>query len=111
MHKSADSLICLFDKKRREKFTGGIKLGFEQGRLVNCVEYSDPERMPPLLPDDFSLRECFRMACSSGFYGSLLFFFKNGTIRNASSVRTWTGPGIQSLLEESSAGGSGAELP
>jgi hypothetical protein len=110
MQKSADSLICLFNKKQREKFTGGIKLGFEQGRLVNCTEYSDPERTPPPLPDGFSLHERLKMACTNGFYGSLLFIFKDGIITNTSTVQTWASQGIQSLLEESSVGGIGAKL-
>ena len=112
MQKSADSILCLFDKKQREKFTGGIKLGFEQGRPVNCSEYSDPKETPPAVTGDFSLSDRLKKACSSGYYGSHLYIFKDGIITHASSVQTWMGQGIQSLLEEASAKGArnGASL-
>ena len=112
MQKSADSLAALFNRKQQEKFTGGIKLGFNQGRLVNCSEYSDPKDLPPRIPADFSLHERLKKACANGFYGTLLFIFKDGIITNHSSVQTWESKGIENLLEESSAGmTTSAKLP
>jgi len=106
MQKSADSLLCLFDKKKQEKFTGGIKLGFDSGRPVNCSEYSDPKDLPPPVPEGFSIREQIKNACASDYYGSHTYIFNDGEITHASTVRTWAGQGIQSLLTELSTGGN-----
>jgi hypothetical protein len=106
MQKSADSLICLLDRKRREKFTGGIKLGFDQGRPVNCSEYSDPKDLPPPISQGFSVREQIKKACASDYYGSHTYIFNNGEITHVSTVQTWAGRSIQVLLEEASTNGS-----
>jgi len=112
MQKSADSVARLMDGYRQRKFTGGIKLGFEQGRLVNCSEYSDPKESPPPIPADFSLRERLKKACASDYYGSHLFILKEGEITHTSFIQTWASRGIQILLGESPTGGGeiGASL-
>ncbi|WP_461246349.1 hypothetical protein [Treponema sp. R6D11] len=106
MQKSADSLLCLFDKKRNEKFTGGIKIGFDSGRPVNCSEYSDPKDLPPPVPKGFSVREQIKKACASDYYGSHTYILSDGEITHASTVRTWSGQGIHTLLDELSPDGN-----
>jgi hypothetical protein len=103
MQKSADSIIRLFDKKRHDHFTGGIKLGFEQGRPVNCSEYSNPEQSPPPVPEGFNIQEHITRACANGYYGSLLFILDDGKVTHFSYVRTWAGKGIDDLLVAQSA--------
>jgi hypothetical protein len=98
MRKSAESILDLYDGKRREGFTGGIKIGFEQGRPVNCSEYSNPEQDPPPVPKGFNPEDRIKKACTDGYYGSLLFIFKDGEITHFSYVRTWAGKGIEELF-------------
>lgn len=98
MQESADSILDLFEKKRQENFTGGIKLGFEQGRPVSCSEYSNPEQEPPPVPEGFNLETSISKACKNSYYGSLLFILKEGAITHYSYVQTWAGRGIEGLL-------------
>jgi hypothetical protein len=103
MQESADFILGLFEKKRRENFTGGVKLGFEQGRLVNCSEYSNPEQSPPPVPEGYNLKEKIVKACNTSYYGSLLFILQEGKITHFSYVQTWAGRGVEGLL--------GAKMP
>ena len=86
----------------QEGFTGGIKLGFEYGRPVNCSEYSSPEFSPPPVPSDFNPQEVLKKAFLSDYYGSLYFVFEAGAITHFSYIQTWAGQSIKTLLEKSS---------
>jgi hypothetical protein len=110
MQKSAESILGLFNQKHQEGFSGGIKIGFEQGRPVNCSEYSNPEQDPPPIPADFNLSDRIDKACATDYYGSLLFVFNKGEITHFSYVRTWGGRGIDDLLSLRPAGGHYAKL-
>jgi hypothetical protein len=92
------SILSYLDGKAREGFTGGIKMGFENGRPASFAESTNPDFKVPEVQREFSLEDNIRKACGGKFYGTLFFVFREGCITHFYYNRTWQGQVLEDML-------------
>jgi hypothetical protein len=92
------SILSYLDGKAREGFTGGIKMGFEDGRPASFAESTNPDFKVPEVQREFSLEDRVKKACSRKFYGTLFLVYREGNITNFYDNRTWQGQVLEDML-------------
>jgi hypothetical protein len=93
-------VVRYIDKRKREKFTGGIKISFDSGLLNSFSERGViDERMLPV-KQDFDLAERIKEVWQSDLSGSFFLALEDGALKGFSFVRTWNGAvAIKRLLD------------
>ncbi|MGP1458961.1 MAG: hypothetical protein ACTTKL_06600 [Treponema sp.] len=84
------------DEKKKQKFSGVCKLGFENGGLVAISETNRAEIIYPeykINPD-----ACLQMAQDPIFSGSILLEFENGSILSCSYLKSYKGETLRKYL-------------
>jgi hypothetical protein len=92
------SIIKYLDGKAKEGFSGGVKMGFEDGRPASFVESTHPDLEVPKIPFDFNLVENIQKACKGKFYGTLFLVYDEGKITHFYYNRTWQGRVLEGML-------------
>jgi hypothetical protein len=92
------SILSYLDVKAREWFTGGIKMGFENGMPVSFAESTNPNFNVPEVQNEFSLEDSIKKVCSKKFYGTLFLVYREGCITNFYENRTWQGQVLEDML-------------
>jgi hypothetical protein len=92
------NILFYLDGKTREGYSGGIKMGFEDGRPASLAESTNPDRVVPEVEYDFNLPETIRKYCAGKFYGTLFFIYNKGKITHFYRNRTWQGRVLEELL-------------
>ena len=92
------NILLYIAYKERENFTGGIKMGFEEGRPHGFVETLNPDYTIPTIEQNFKLEDKIKKACSIDFYGTLLFILKSGKITHFTENRTYQGRILENML-------------
>jgi hypothetical protein len=99
------SILSYLDGKAREGFTGGIKMGFENGRPVSFAESTNPDFKVPEVQREFSMEDSVKRACSGKFYGTLFLVYREGNITHFYYNRTWQGQVLEDMLKFSGLAG------
>jgi len=91
-------ILFYFNNKAKEKFSGGIKMGFENGCPNSCAENTNSDFNAPEIEADFDLEEKIKTACGLGFYGTLFFVYESSNIISFYQTRTWQGKDLEAML-------------
>jgi hypothetical protein len=92
-------IMAYLEGKAAGKFTGGVKMGFENGHAVSFSESSNADfRTTPELAEDFILEDQLWKALARGYYGTLYFVFRKGEVTNFYYNRTWQGRALEEFL-------------
>ena len=82
----------------KSKFTGYVKLGFENGELITKFSSNNPKHDDyPEVDPDFDYKFEFDVLPKS-FYGSLYFAFDKGKITHYMKTQTLQGIQLQKLI-------------
>ncbi|GHU09559.1 hypothetical protein FACS1894151_07560 [Spirochaetia bacterium] len=92
------NIMLYLDSKARERFSGGVKMGFEDGRPASFAESTHPDLDIPEVQYDFNLAETLEKACRGKFYGTLFFVYREGEITHFYYNRTWQGRVLEGML-------------
>ena len=92
----AGKIKAFLEEYRVKKYTGGIKMAFEEGRPVTfwCSDVPDFKTKP--VGERFDIEETLQKATNSTFSGSLFFILEDGEIEHHYHVETIQG---RKLLE------------
>jgi hypothetical protein len=93
------SILIYLHNKEREYYTGGIRMGFEDGRPVSFVETTCPDKKIIQVDPLFNIDGKIRMACTGKFYGTLFVIYANGKITHFYYNQTWQGRLLEEMLE------------
>ncbi|GHU75316.1 hypothetical protein FACS189461_1340 [Spirochaetia bacterium] len=99
LEEPANSILLYLDSKAKDGFSGGIKMGFEDGRPASFVESMHPDMDVPEVKKDFDLAGNIRQACTGKFYGTLFLVYQAGKITHFYRNRTWQGRVLEGMLE------------
>jgi hypothetical protein len=94
------SIKAYFDEKRQARFTGGIKMGFEDGVPQTFWISTRPEFFNSGLEDKFDLEAKLTTAVSNGFSGTLFFVLKEGIITDFYCNETLQGRRLMDFLNQ-----------
>jgi hypothetical protein len=98
MQEHTGSVRSFIDVQRRNKFTGGIKIGFSEGN-PNYLSFSDsPDFDIPSIPPDFKLDEKLSMVTNNLFSGSLFLVLDQGNITKCGYHQTLQGRRLSEFL-------------
>jgi hypothetical protein len=95
------SILSYLDGKAREGFTGGIKMGFENGKPASFAESTNPDFKMPEVQKEFSIEDSVKKACGGRFYGTLFLVYSKGCITHFYYNRTWQGQILEDMLNVS----------
>jgi hypothetical protein len=93
-------VISFLEVKKKEMFTGNIKISIEKGNLTYISESSIPEFSAMEVDGSFDLALNIKKACQKGYYGSLHIRFDNGKLTNYSYIQSWQGPVMDKMLTD-----------
>jgi len=97
------SILSYLAGKTREGFTGGIKMGFEDGKPKGFAETDNPDTTIARIKPDFKINERISMACTPGFFGTLFLVYENGEITHSCYNKTFNGQVLDKMLSPNSA--------
>lgn len=84
----------------KEKFTGFIKISFEQGKAKSLSVFNNLENKCPDVPENFNLTEELRKAAKRDFWGTLGLTFVDGEIKSYSFSQIRQGASLEIFLTE-----------
>jgi hypothetical protein len=93
------NILSYLHNKERELYTGGIRMGFEDGRPISFAETTHPDKEIPEVDPSFNIEGKIRMACTGKFYGTLFMVYTKGYISHFYSNRTWQGRVLEEMLQ------------
>ena len=93
------NILSYLDGKEKACFSGGIRMGFEDGRPHSFAETKNPDREIPEAGPNFNIAEEIKTACSAQFYGTLFLVYENGRITRFNPVRTFQGKALEEMLQ------------
>ena len=99
MQEYAGKIKAFLDKFRQEKYSGGIKMAFEEGRPQTFWRSDVPDFKSKPINDEFNLEKILLMATDSKFSGSLFFILESGKIKHYYSLETIQGHKLMERLE------------
>jgi hypothetical protein len=99
-----EKILTYLDNKKRECFTGGVKIGFEHGRPSGISENLKPDPETNLLiKNDFNIVEQINLACTGDFFGTLIFVYDCGEVTHFNRIKTIQGTVLSKMLDERTA--------
>jgi hypothetical protein len=96
--KLINNILSYLSDKERERFSGGIKMGFEKGQPSSFAETYCPDKDIKATGEDFDLKAFIRKACEDGFYGTLFVVYEDGVLTHYNRVRTIQGKVLEKVL-------------
>jgi hypothetical protein len=94
-----ESILSYLNRKTAEHYTGGIRMGFEDGRPASFVESTNPDHSAPVVERDFDVKEIIKKACKGKYFGTLFFIYESGNITNFSYLQSWQGRVLEEMLQ------------
>jgi hypothetical protein len=70
------------EEYQNKAFTGGIKMGFEEGKPMTFWISSVPDFKNKPIEEGFDLEKMLKMAANGSFTGSLFFLLEGGEIKH-----------------------------
>ena len=98
MQETINNILAYLFSKESERFTGGIKMGFENGKPSSFSETFCPDKEIITVNNEFNLEAFIKKACEPGFHGTLFVVFENGILTQYNRVRTIQGPVLDRVL-------------
>ena len=92
-------VIEYLEEKKRNNFTGSIRISFELGQIVALNEANRHDILTSQIEDYAVVGECFTMASNSLFSGHLSFVFCEGHITDYSYSKTLKGETLRKFFE------------
>jgi hypothetical protein len=99
MQEYAGKIKAYLDQFRQEKYSGGIKMAFEEGRPQTFWRSDVPDFKSNPTDEKFSLEKTLEMATDSKFSGSLFFVLENGEIKHYYCIETLQGRKLMERLD------------
>lgn len=93
-------IFAYLDRKKKELFSGSIKLSFECG---DCIAISEANRhdIPLTKTENNNIAEsCLNMAAKTDFNGAVVFVFESGKIAEYAYSKTYKGDTLKKFLGE-----------
>ena len=97
---AGDRITDCLDKKRRQGFSGCVKMAFEDGKLSLVSEANHLDFPMSKVFSRETVLELAGMASEKGFCGTLVFFFNRGEIEFYSYLRNYKGDSLEAFLNE-----------
>ena len=94
----AKNILSYLFSKESERFTGGIKMGFENGKLSSISETFCPDKEIIAVNNEFDLETFIKNACEPRFYGTLFVVYEKGILTHYNRVRTIQGQVLEQVL-------------
>jgi len=91
-------ILSYLDGKAREGFTGGVRMGFEDGRPQSFAETKNPDKEIPETIPGFNIKKELETACTDKYYGTLFLVYESGQIIRFSTMRTYQGKVLDEML-------------
>jgi hypothetical protein len=101
MQEYAGKIKAFLEEYRHEKYSGGIKMAFEEGKPITFWRSDAPDFKDKPIKAEFDLEKILQKATSNVFSGSLFFIFENGEIKHYYSIETLQGKKLLDRLENS----------
>ena len=98
MQETIMKILTYLFSKESERFTGGIKMGFENGKPSSFSETFCPDKEIIAVNNEFDLETFIKKACEPGFYGTLFVVYENGILTHYNRVRTIQGSVLERVL-------------
>jgi hypothetical protein len=92
------NILSYLSSKELEGFTGGVKMGFENGKPQSFSETFCPDKEIIAVDALFDLESFIRDACKPGFHGTLYIVYKSGILTHYNRVRTMQGQVLERVL-------------
>ena len=92
------NILSYLSSKELEGFTGGVKMGFENGNPQSFSETFCPDKEIIAADALFNLESFIGDACKHGFFGTLYIVYKNGILTHYNRVRTMQGQVLERVL-------------
>jgi hypothetical protein len=93
-------VVRYIDKRKREKFSGAIKISFDSGLLNSFSERGIVEERMVAVKEGFDIVERIKDVWLSDLSGSVFLALEDGVLKGFSFVRTWNGSmAIKRLLD------------
>ena len=108
MQEYAGKIKAFLDKFRQEKYSGGIKMAFEEGRPQTFWRSDVPDFKNKPIDEEFNLEKILLMATDSKFSGSLFFILEDGEIKHYYCIETLQGRKLMERLDSCRTGGAAA---
>lgn len=86
------------EKKRRQGFTGCVKMVFEDGKLSLVTEANRLEIPRSKIFSQKAVFELLATTAEKGFCGTLVFFFNRGEMESYSFSRNYRGDSLDALM-------------
>lgn len=99
MQEYTKKIKAFLDKYRQEKYSGGIKMAFEEGRPQTFWRSDVPDFKFNPTDESFSLEKTLSMATNNNFSGSLFFILEGGEIKHYYSIETLQGRKLMERLD------------
>jgi hypothetical protein len=93
-----ESILSYLNRKADEHYTGGVRMGFEDGRPASFVESTNPDHTAPKVPGNFNERDVIKKACRNKYFGTLFFIYEAGKITHFSYIQSWQGRVLEEML-------------
>lgn len=84
------NIIEYLNKKQKELFSGAIKLGFENGRLVALSETNAIDSPTNEIDNDAAI-QLVHNACTKNYNGTVAIIYNSGTPCRGGYIQTWKG--------------------
>jgi hypothetical protein len=98
----AESILSYLDGKARDGFTGGIRMGFEDGRPHSFAETDNPDTTIAETKAEFDIGDKLKTACTPKYYGTLFLVYDHGRITHFCSNKTMNGKVLEEMLQSHS---------
>ena len=95
---AGEKIIDFLRQKRRQGFTGCVKMAFEDGKLSFILEANHLDLPMTKIFSQKEVSELVAITAESGFCGQLVFFFNHGKIDFYSFVRNYRGEALEAIL-------------
>ncbi|MDR0474541.1 MAG: hypothetical protein LBH43_12815 [Treponema sp.] len=99
MQESVKGVLSYLDDKATAGYTGGIKMGFEDGRPTGFAETDNPDTTIKKVKADFDIEERVKKACNPKYYGTIFLVYENGLITHCCSNKTMNGKVLDEMLQ------------
>jgi hypothetical protein len=108
MQEHVGKIKNFLEEYRHKAFTGGIKMGFEEGKPMTFWISSVPDFKNKPIEEGFDLEKMIKMAADGSFTGSLFFLLEDGEIKHFYYNETIQGRKLLEKLNGYRAGASPA---
>lgn len=91
------NIIKYLKNKENKKFSGAVKLSFENSQLVTLNESNSLDVATDEI-NQTQVNELLNQALSESFFGSVIFLFENGNLIRGAYFKTFKGDLLKKVL-------------